>query len=269
MSTTPVGAPIPISSVPNLRDLGGYAAADGARVRSGVVYRSTDLGRVADGDVAALDALGITAVFDLRTAAERELRPDRIPLGAKEIALDVLADADPSAAPAMMQGILTDPALAERLLGTGDTNEYLLGSYRDFITMPSAVASYRALFTELAHGPTTPALIHCTTGKDRTGWASASLLLLLGVDEVDVFTEYLLTNEQLLPSFEPVFDSFRAAGGNPDILLPILGVRRAYLEAALDQVHTDFGDIENYFATGLGLPDTALASLRERLLTRD
>ncbi|TQF66020.1 tyrosine-protein phosphatase [Rhodococcus spelaei] len=270
MSNSPaVGASIPISSVPNLRDAGGYRTADGSRVRTGLVYRSTDLGRVVDEDVAALDALGITTVFDLRTVAEREMLPDRAPTGAKEVPLDVLADRDPSAAPAMMQKILTDPALAEQLLGTGDTNEHLLGSYREFVSLPSAVASYRALFTDLARHDDTPVLIHCTTGKDRTGWAVAALLLFLGVDEDTVFTEYLLTNEQLLPSFTPVFDKFRAAGGNPDILLPILGVRRAYLEAALDQVRTDFGDVETYLSKGLELDAGDLRALQERLLSRD
>ncbi|WP_027500231.1 tyrosine-protein phosphatase [Rhodococcus sp. UNC363MFTsu5.1] len=268
MSTpSKVGASIPIASVPNLRDIGGYPTADGATVRTGVVYRSTDLGRVADGDVAALEALAITTVFDLRTEAERALLPDRIPAGAQEVVLDVLADTDPSAAPAMMQQILTDPELAERLLGTGDTNDYLLKSYGDFVTLPSAVESYRGLFTDLARAQSTPALIHCTTGKDRTGWASASLLMFLGVSEEDAFADYLLTNEQLLPAFEPVFDKFRAAGGNPDILLPILGVRRAYLEAAIEQVRSGFGDVEGYFANGLGISAADRDALRANLLT--
>jgi protein-tyrosine phosphatase len=268
MSTSStVGAGIPIPSVPNLRDIGGYPAAEGARVRTGVVYRSTDLGRVADGDVAALDALGITTVFDLRTESERELLPDRAPSGAKEVALDVLADTDPSAAPAMMQHILTDPKVAEQLLGTGDTNEFLLKVYGEFVTLPSAVSSYRMLFTDLARAEGAPALIHCTTGKDRTGWASASLLLFLGVSEEDAFADYLLTNEQLLPSFEPVFDKFRAAGGNPDLLLPILGVRRPYLEAAIEQVRSGFGDFEGYFADGLGISAADRDALRTNLLT--
>lgn len=268
MSITPTtGAAVPIPSVPNLRDIGGYPTADGARVRTGVVYRSTDLGRVADGDVAALDALGITTVYDLRTEAEREVLPDRAPSGAKEVALDVFADADQSAAPAMMQHILTDPKVAEELLGTGDTNEFLLKVYGDFVTLPSAIAAYRTLFTDLARAQNTPALIHCTTGKDRTGWATASLLLFLGVSKEDAFADYLLTNEQLLPALAPVFDKFRAAGGNPDLLLPILGVRRAYLEAALEQLHASFGDVEGYFADGLGISAADRDALRANLLT--
>lgn len=264
----PVGSLIPVSSVPNLRDAGGYPAGAGATVRRGVLFRSTDLGAVTDTDAVALDDLGIATVFDLRTVAEREVRPDRVPTGAKEVPLDVLADRDPSAAPAMMLKLLEDPKLAEEALGGSEASEHLLSSYREFVSLPSAVAAYRSLYTDLARGADAPALIHCTTGKDRTGWGVAALLLLLGVDEETVFTEYLLTNDHLLPALAPVFDRFRNAGGNPDILLPILGVRREYLETAIDEMSTTFGDIESYFTRGLGLEAEDVNALRERLLSR-
>lgn len=267
--TPPVGSPISVASVPNLRDAGGYSADAGAVVRRGVLFRSTDLGAVTDGDAAVLEGLGIATVFDLRTVAEREVRPDRVPAGAKEVPLDVLADRDPSAAPAMMLKLLEDPVLAEQALGGSEASGHLLNSYREFVSMPSAVTAYRALYTDLARGGDAPVLIHCTTGKDRTGWAVAALLLLLGVDEEVVFTEYLLTNEQLLPALQPVFDRFRDAGGNPDILVPLLGVRREYLEAALTEMRTSFGDIEDYFTRGLGLGAGDVDALRERLLSRD
>lgn len=264
----PIGSSIPVASVPNLRDVGGYPAADGATVRTGLVYRSTDLGGVTDTDLRALDALGLAAVYDLRTVAEREVRPDRVPTGAKEVPLDVLADRDPSAAPAMMLKVLEDPVLARQLLGGDQAAGHLLDSYRDFVAMPSAVTAYRALYTDLAHRADAAALIHCTTGKDRTGWAVAALLLLLGVDEERVVREYLLTNAQLLPALAPVFDRFRAAGGDPDLLLPLLGVRREYLQAALDEMRSRFGDVEGYFRRGLGLAGGDVDALRRRLLTR-
>jgi protein-tyrosine phosphatase len=45
--------------------------------------------------------------------------------------------------------------------------------YREFITLPSAEASYATLFTDLADPHMAPGVFHCTTGKDRTGWAAA------------------------------------------------------------------------------------------------
>lgn len=265
MSDTP-GAALHITSIPNLRDVGGYRTRDGSAVRFESLYRSTDLSRVKDIDVEALAALGIRAVYDLRTAAERDAAPNKLPEGARSLALDVLADKGLRSIPAQMLAVIADPTIAERELGGGRAVEYFIGSYRDFVLMPSAVASYRSLFDALSAQENLPALVHCTTGKDRTGWAVASLLLLLGVGEEDVFRDYLLTNELLLPALAPVFEGFAAVGGDPALLEPVLGVRREYLEASLKTMRENFGSIESYFAEGLGLDARVQTRLRDRLL---
>ncbi|HEX6888113.1 MAG TPA: tyrosine-protein phosphatase, partial [Candidatus Nanopelagicales bacterium] len=95
---------------------------------------------------------------------------------------------------------------------------------------------------------------------------AAALLLLLGVPESDVLAEYLLTNEQLLPYLAPLFARFAAAGGDPEVLRPVLGVQPSYLRTALDLVHAEHGSIEGYFASALGLGDDLQRQLREVLL---
>jgi protein-tyrosine phosphatase len=74
-------------------------------------------------------------------------------------------------------------------------------TYRQFITLPSAKASFRELFTELGEEKQLPSLFHCTTGKDRTAWASAALLTLLGVPENQVYADYLRSNDYILPAY--------------------------------------------------------------------
>jgi protein-tyrosine phosphatase len=46
----------------NFRDLGGYQAVDGRRVRWGQVFRSDNLGRLTDRDVTFLQTMGIRLV---------------------------------------------------------------------------------------------------------------------------------------------------------------------------------------------------------------
>lgn len=260
--TTP-GTSLGLATLPNLRDLGGWPTADG-RVRRGVLYRSTELHELAGPDVDALAALGLRTIYDLRTVAEREARPDRSPAGARDLSLDVLADAE-GAAPAELPALVADPARMTELLGDGGAIALFSGAYRDIVRLPSALAAYRTMFSDLADGGA-PALFHCTTGKDRTGWAAAATLLLLGVSEDDVRREYLLTNEQLLPALRPLFDRFAQAGGDPELLRPVLGVRPEYLDCALNEMRTRFGDIDGYFADGLGLDADARARLRTALL---
>jgi protein-tyrosine phosphatase len=63
-------------------------------------------------------------------------------------------------------------------------------------------------------------------------------------------------------------NAFAAGGGDPSILLPVLSVRREYLEAAVDAACQDYGSIEGYFRDGLQVGDEALRSLRQRLIAR-
>jgi len=254
-----------IPSLANLRDIGGCASRFGGVVRTGVVFRSTDLSRLTDTDRETLDALQITTVFDLRTAAEMERRPDRLPDGAVHVGLDVFADREDASIAAALPELVANPEVVAKELSDGRAENYLLSSYRDFVSMPSAAASYRRLATGIAHGEV-PALVHCSAGKDRTGWAAASLLLFAGAGEDDVFADYLRTNDLLLPTFEPLFTKFRELGGDPDVLRPLLGVQRNYLEASLDEVTNRYGTIEQYFAEGLSLDDDTLQALRSRLV---
>jgi protein-tyrosine phosphatase len=259
------GAELHTEGIPNLRDVGGYRTTDGRMVRLGLVFRSTALDRATDSDLELLAQLGLHTVFDLRTSTERREDPDRVPPATSEVDLDVLADS-PGSAAARIPEVFAHPDEASRLLSKTDIPAIFEEIYRGLVSLPSALASYRTLFLDLSRETTLPALYHCTTGKDRTGWATAALLSLLGVPKESVFHDYLLSNEYLRHAMKPLLDSFAARGGKPDLLKPILRVEPEYLEAALTEMHERYGTIEGYFTDGLGLGPDVQQRLRELLL---
>jgi protein-tyrosine phosphatase len=259
------GAAIPLPGIANLRDLGGWRTGDGRVVRHGVVYRSAGLGWAEPSDLDALAGLGIRTVYDLRSLRERTASPDRIPTLATGVVVDVLGE-QLDAVPAHMLDLLEDPPRASAALRDGVAEALLERAYRDIVTLGSAHAAYRRLFTGVLDGDPRAVLVHCTTGKDRTGWAAAALLLLLGVPQEAVDAEYLLTNEQLLPALAPLFERFAAGGGDPAVLHPVLGVRPSYLHTALDLVLADHGSIAGYFAGALGLDEAWQERARTELL---
>src|SRR3546814_13905619 len=66
-----------LSGVHNFRDYGGYDVEGGGRLRDGVLWRSAHHVEADDDDLAAIDALGIETVIDLRGDDEREAHPCR------------------------------------------------------------------------------------------------------------------------------------------------------------------------------------------------
>ena len=259
------GLSLGIQSVPNLRDVGGYQTSDGATVAAGLVYRSNQLSGISADDMESLAGLNLKVDYDLRTAAERDARPDELPPGVEYVWLDVLADS-PQAGPAQLEKLMQDPKAANTALGGGKAEEGFKASYREFISLPSAQREFRKLFLGLGDEEQLPALFHCTTGKDRTGWAAAALLTLLGVPKDVVMEDYLRSNDYIIPTYQKIIDAFVAAGGDEAIPLAILGVKKEYLDAAFDEMQTKYGTIEKYFFEGLGIDTAQQNALRDLYL---
>jgi protein-tyrosine phosphatase len=196
-----LGIALGIETVPNLRDVGGYSTGDGATVARGIAYRSDTFNPMTAENIAQLARLGLKNDYDLRTAAEAKAKPDQMPSGVRYALLNVLADAKTSA-PAELEALLHDPKKAKDVLGGGKIEAMFMDGYRGFVSLPSAKQSYRILFLSLADPAKTPAVFHCTTGKDRTGWAAAALLTLLGVPRETVMADFMRTNDYTLPQFK-------------------------------------------------------------------
>lgn len=262
------GQSLGIRSVPNLRDVGGYATADGRVVRTGLVYRSDQLNPISPDDLKKIAALGLTNDFDLRTAEERSARPDKLPAGITNVWLNVLADADQSSL-ARLEKLLLEPKQANAVLGGGKAEAMFEQAYRDFVSLPSAKTAYRQLYLSLGENDKLPSLFHCTTGKDRTGWAAAALLALLGVPRDKVMEDFLRSNDYILPAYKKTIDAFVAAGGDAEIMTALLGVKSEYLQASFDEVQSKYGSIELYFSEGLGIDAEGQTALRNLYLAKD
>ena len=121
--------------------------------------------------------------------------------------------------------------------------------------------------------PSAPAAMASTGPRDLAEqlltlvpFVLVALLMFAGADQEAVFADYLRTNDELLPHFDDFFARFASLGGDPDLITPLLGVRREYLEVAIDEALSRYGTIEQYFAAGLGLDDDTLQALRTRLV---
>ena len=63
-----------------------------------------------------------------------------------------------------------------------------------------------------------------------------------------------------------MIDDFVAGGGDKEIPLAILGVKKEYLDAAFDEMESKYGTIEKYFSEGLGIDARQQRTLSELYL---
>ena len=249
MDASPFPFVVPLEGGSNFRDLGGHRTADGGTVRRGVVFRSAHLGGLTNTDRAALGNLGVKTIVDLRGVSEAAETPHLI----EGLACKVVgAHIEPQLGEQLRTG------LADGTLTPFVVMQLLTDHYRDY---PRRCApGYRTLFATLSDGTHRPLVFHCTAGKDRTGFASALLLSLLGVHWDDVMEDYLRTNELWtghVGRYPELDIDTRAA---------IVEARRPYLEAAFDAVRADHGSLEAFAEKALGLDAKARERLKAELL---
>jgi len=79
---------LPLEGVENFRDYGDYAAADGRRMPAGRFWRSAHHGQATAEDLAAIGALNLGMVVDLRRPKERDAQPTPRPDGFDAVVID-------------------------------------------------------------------------------------------------------------------------------------------------------------------------------------
>lgn len=251
-----------IRTISNFRDVGGCPTRDGRRVRAGRLFRSGHLGGASDEDLERLRELGIRTVIDFRGAQDEDADgPARLPRGARRVRIPM---SDPASAPDIRDLLYrSDAAGLERILGGGGAERMMCQAAAGLVT--ERCAEFGSLLRALAELHPLPALMHCSAGKDRTGWAASLVLLVLGVDEDDVIEHYLLSNEHRREENEQLLANPRA-GMDPEWIRPFLEVRAEYLRAALAAAAERFGSFDRYVEVGLGVDDATLARLRAELI---
>lgn len=245
---------MPLEGASNFRDLGGYRVRGGGRTRWGMVFRADAPDRLTAADLAAIGQLGLRVAYDLRTDDERSTAPSALPAAVRSELLAIGGDAARTSPLGELfrsgrAGAVPDDFLQRVYLDMAEQDAPALGRVLTGLAAPDGV----------------PAVIHCTAGKDRTGWATALVLLLLGADVRTVEAEYLSVGAAVRAAFAPLVAEFTAAGGDPEIADAVFGVRPGYLHAALQAVADGWGDAECYARAALGLKDETLGRLRENL----
>lgn len=227
---------LPIEGAYNVRDLGGYPAADNKTVKWRKVIRSGDLHLLTDNDLAYLNAIPLKTYIDFRDQEEVALAPDKTPASLiNRVHLPIETGN-------IINMEKITPELAETALVDG--NKY-------FVRESQAI--YKEFFRLLMHEENTPLLFHCSAGKDRTGFGAALFLASLGVDRELILEDYLLTNECLKDKYADIVAQMPA-------LKPLFEVRKEYILAAFEVIDNEYGGMENYLVNQL---DVDLKRMRD------
>ena len=254
---------IPIPGAINLRDFGGYDTRDGRKVKKGLLFRCGLMSEIAEhawDDFAALD---IGVICDLRSQEEVDSAPTP---AAPPFDCRVHIPIWPGSSTQFQESIRQ----AQRRPSAEEFREFMRDVTREIAR--DHVQAYQQLMSHLGDADR-GFLLHCSAGKDRTGFGAAIILTMLGVSHETVLHDYLVSNEatELAErARQRMLQELREQGlpeqVDESILHVLSGVRAEYLLAAFAEIDNHYGGIQGYLEAA-GIRPTEEHALKQRLLT--
>lgn len=240
---------IDFQGISNARELGGIRAADGRRVKSGVLLRTAELADATDADLSALsEKYALRHVVDFRDASEVTHRPDREIPRSRYSHIPVL----PSLPYETRALDLTPQVIFDQFV-------YM---YRLMAEDAFCARAYERFFRVLFEAKGETVLWHCVQGKDRTGIAAILLLRALGASMEDAREDYFLTNIPLGREYEQLVRD-GADEQKLGFMKVVLYVYPECLDAFISRAQELYGGVDGYIRRAVGLSEAELEQLRE------
>jgi protein-tyrosine phosphatase len=228
----------------NVRDVGGYPTAGGRVTRTHRLLRGDCLHDIGTAGWEALVADGVSTVIDLRSEVEVERDP-----------------ADPPAELPITRHHLPVFGHDDPFDGAGlDT---LAAMY--LVWLDQRTTRMARIMRAIASAPAPSVLVHCWSGKDRTGVVIALLLLLAGVEPELVAADYALTSDLLEPRVTEWRAKLIERGEDVARFDRIVPARAATMLEVCQHIERDHGGAEGYLRS-LELTSPEVDSLRALLL---
>lgn len=253
----------PFTGIHNFRDYGRYATRGGGRLKTGILFRSGQHVGATTDDLAAVAALGLQTVIDLRGNSERRKYPCARPEGFG--AQVYFYDGETAG-----RGGAPHVEAARVIESAADAHQAMVNLYAFMPFRPNLIAVFRMYFEALAEREG-GSLLHCLAGKDRTGLAAAVLHTLMGVHRDDMMADYLLTNtagnsEARIAAGAASIRASRGPQISDDAIRILMGVDEAFLDAALSAIVATHGSVEAYAHDVLGVTPERHAQITSRII---
>lgn len=248
--------------------MGGLPTADGRRIRNGIVFRAGHFGTATDADVARLDQMGLGAVLDVRTQPEIEHDgSDRLPGDARYQNIPIGGD-DGNDGGVIATALRTGNAqLLVEAFSDGRAVEFGRMSQVAMIDHPQMRLACRFALEAAADPHHHALVVHCTAGKDRTGFICTMIAAAVGVVPAAIEAAYVASNIHRPVQQRVDYFTERVGAEVAEMMRPVIEVRAEYLWNGLQEITKRYGSVQQYLQEWLGVDRAMTEQLKASLLS--
>lgn len=242
----------------NFRDLGGYVTNDHRIVKHGCFYRSAGLFKMNEQEISYIQSLHIKSILDLRSKWEYRKKPDPEIYGAEILNYSAVVSAEGREIDFSPRGM--------NKIGN-DAYEQIDKLKNYYKEMPFQNPAFQKMFSVIEKDQL-PLLIHCASGKDRTGVAVMVLLLALGVKEEIILKDYCLSNVYRKETIDKTFQNRKDDILNHPELRMLLqmkeGVNEDVGRLVLSTIKERYPNLDDFLIYEYHFTKTSLHLLRDK-----
>lgn len=257
---------LPVETVRNPRDLGGYQGFDGRKIKMHRLLRTGKIHGLSEHDKNFLEEYGLKKIIDLRSKQERKNCPDDKMTGVEHFDF-ALSETDNTKG----GGKDVESTFAKYRVDQYAGFKMMCDRYYSHIHNEHAQRSISQILELLANTEDGAVLYHCSEGKDRTGLVTVIVLYILGVDLETIRQDYLFSN-YMLNDYRAKRDKMFKKNGENLIFrsnMRILGsVSDAFFDTALITIEKEFGGMDNFLKNQLSVTPDLKEALREIYLEK-
>lgn len=254
----------------NFRDLGGYLTLSGQHVKWGMLFRSDDFCHITIKDKEILNKIGIKTIIDYRSKNEYDKQKDkkwRTLKNTFHLVPKAYLASESGNTKEKVEHVIQRRSANKKIFDT--TGKDMIEQAKDFVRLKENKKIFRNTIDIILKDCNTPIVQHCRGGKDRTGYATAIILYLLGVGLDTIVDDYMLTGVLRSQRNKKRMQQYSEITNDKNVLSylhSMMETRPEYIIASFQEMINISGSINNYFKEELKVTASEVNLLRRTYL---
>lgn len=240
----------------NLREI-VYPTLQHTQIKPHLFYRSAGFNFMNKEEIKLVESLRLKTILDMRSKSETLANPDPVFQGVRNIQHSGLVSKGG-------EDIDFSPKGMDKI--GNDAYEQINKLTYYYTQMPFQNEAVAKMFEAILQQEV-PLLIHCATGKDRTGVAVMCLLMAMGCDRKTILNDYLLTNTYRKSRIDKKLEEDKdRIQDHPELATLILmkeGVDEKIGIAVLDEIEKRYHSYDEFLYHEYNLDKDTLHKLRD------